>query len=61
MTPNRRIFLNIIATYGRSVYALVCGAFAVGVGGAGEGGFCVVQCINGYYSVIILKMTNQYS
>ena len=25
MSPNRRIFLNIIATYGRSLYALVCG------------------------------------
>lgn len=24
-SPNRRIFLNIIATYGRSVFALVCG------------------------------------
>ena len=47
--------------YGRSVYALVCGSFAVGAIDAGAGGFCVVQCINGYYSVIILKMTNQYS
>ena len=27
MTPNRRILLNIIATYGRSLYALVCGLF----------------------------------
>ena len=25
MTANRRIFLNIIATYGRSLYALVIG------------------------------------
>ena len=25
MTPNRRIFLNIVATYGRSLYALVIG------------------------------------
>ena len=25
MSPNRRIFLNIIAAYGRSLYALVCG------------------------------------
>ena len=40
MTPNRRIFLNIIATYGRSLYALVAGALygAVGVGGVGAGG-----------------------
>ena len=27
MTPNRRIFTNIIATYGRLLYALVCGLF----------------------------------
>ena len=27
MSPNRRIFLNIIATYGRSLYTLVCGLF----------------------------------
>ena len=27
MTANRRIFLNAIATYGRSVYALVVGLF----------------------------------
>ena len=25
MSPNRRIFLNIVATYGRSLFALVCG------------------------------------
>jgi hypothetical protein len=27
MSPNKRIFLNIIATYGRSLYALVLGLF----------------------------------
>lgn len=27
MSPNRRIFMNVIATYGRSLYALVCGLF----------------------------------
>lgn len=27
MSPNRRIVLNIVATYGRSLYALVCGLF----------------------------------
>ena len=27
LTPNRRIFLNIAATYGRSLYALVIGLF----------------------------------
>ncbi len=28
MFPNRRIFLNIVATYGRSLFALVCGLFS---------------------------------
>ena len=27
MSPNRRILLNIVATYGRSLYSLVCGLF----------------------------------
>jgi len=27
MSPNRLIFLNIIATYGRSLYALAIGLF----------------------------------
>ena len=27
MTKNRRMFLNIVATYGRSLYSLVCGLF----------------------------------
>lgn len=28
MTPRKRIFLNILATYGRSLFSLVCGLFA---------------------------------
>lgn len=28
MTENRRIFLNIVATYGRSLYTLVLGVFS---------------------------------
>lgn len=28
MSPNHRIFLNIIAMYGRSLIAMVCGLFA---------------------------------
>lgn len=28
MSPARRIFLNIVATYGRSLFALVCGLFS---------------------------------
>ncbi len=27
MSPNRRLFLNIVATYGRSLFGLVCGLF----------------------------------
>ena len=27
ISPNRRIFLNIVATYGRSLYVLVWGLF----------------------------------
>lgn len=27
MSPNKRIFLNIVATYGRSVFSLACGLF----------------------------------
>lgn len=27
MSPNTRIFLNIVATYGRSLYCVVCGLF----------------------------------
>lgn len=45
MTPNRRIFLNIIATYGRSLYALVCGLFIsrwVLAAGKSELGLCDV-------------------
>ena len=42
MSPNRRILLNIVATYGRSLYALVCGLvislWLVAVGKS-EGGF----------------------
>lgn len=25
MSPNKRIFLNIVATYGRSLYCVICG------------------------------------
>ena len=28
MSPNKRIFLNIVATYGRSLFALFCGLFS---------------------------------
>lgn len=45
MSPTRRIFLNIIATYGRSLYALVCGVFVgrwVLAAGKSEFGLCGV-------------------
>ena len=46
MIPNRRIFLNIIATYGRSLYALVCGLFVsrwvLAAAGKSEFGVCGV-------------------
>ena len=29
MSPNKRIFLNIVATYGRSLFALACGIFSM--------------------------------
>ncbi len=28
MTANKRIFLNVIATYGRSLFGLACGLFS---------------------------------
>lgn len=28
MSPNKRIFVNIVATYGRSLFALICGLFS---------------------------------
>ena len=57
MSPNRRIFLSIIATYGRSLYALVCGVFVsrwvlavgkseFGVCGA-VGGMMVIELLAG--------------
>ena len=40
MSPNRRIFLNVVATYGRSLYALViglvCGRWTLMAVGAAE-------------------------
>ena len=46
MSPNRRILLNIVATYGRSLYALVCGLFisrwVSAAVGKSEFGLCAV-------------------
>ena len=48
MSPNRRIFLNIIATYGRSLCALVCGVFVSRrVSAAGKSEFGLYGVVGG--------------
>ena len=57
MSPNRRTLLNIIAPYGRSLYALVCGLFisrwVLAVGKSefgvcgGVGGMMVIELLAG--------------
>lgn len=53
MTPNRRILLNIVATYGRSVFAIVCGLFTsrwvlMSLGQVDYGLFGVVGVLTGF-------------
>ena len=59
MTPNRRIFLNIVATYGRSLYALVCGLFisrwVLAAVGKSEGGLDGV--VGGMAVIVMLVYT----
>ena len=56
MSPNRRIFLNIIAMYGRSLYALVCGLFisrwVLAAVGKSEAGLCGV--VGGMTVIVML-------
>lgn len=57
MSPTRRIFLNIVATYGRSLLALVCGLVTSrwvlsGIGVDGYGVYGVVGVIIGVCSTI---------
>lgn len=55
MSPNRRIFLNIVATYWRSLYALVCGLFIsrwVLAAGKSELGLCGV--VGGMTVIVML-------
>ena len=52
MSPNRRIFLNIVATYGRSLYALVIGLFCgrwtlMALGDDAD--YCLKNSSTGYY------------
>lgn len=49
MTQNRRIFMNIVATYGRSLYALVIGLFTAwwGLMALGEVDFGLYAVVGG--------------
>ena len=65
MSPNRRIFLNIIATYGRSLYALMLGLFTArwalmalgqvdyGLYGVVGGLAAFISFINGLFSTAV--------
>lgn len=57
MTANKRIFLNVVATYGRSLYALFCGLFTIrwvlqALGPVDYGLYGVVACLTGFISFI---------
>lgn len=57
MTENRRIFLNIIATYGRSLFALACGLFTgrwllMSLGEVDYGLISVVGALTGFIGFI---------
>ena len=70
MTPNRRIFLNIVATYGRSLYALVIGLFCgrwtlMALGEVDYGLMGAVGCLIGFIgffnSVLVGGATRFYA
>lgn len=57
MTENRRIFLNIVATYGRALFALACGLFSgrwllMSLGEIDYGLFGVVGGLSGFIGFI---------
>ena len=56
MSPNRRILLNIVATYGRSLYALVCGLFISRwvLAAVGKGEFGLNCGIGGMVVIVVL-------
>lgn len=63
MTRNRRIFLNIIATYGRSLYALVIGLFCgrwalMALGEVDFGLYGVIGGLMGFLSFLSSIMTD---
>ena len=63
MTPNRRIFLNIIATYGRSLYALVCGLFVSRwvLAAAGKSEFGLYGVVGGMTVIVLLAFAMRQS
>ena len=57
MTENRRIFLNIVATYGRSLFTLACGLFTgrwllMSLGEVDYGLISVVGALTGFIGFI---------
>lgn len=53
MSPNRRIFLNIVATYGRSLYALVIGLFTArwALWVFGQVDYCLKEFVYGWVPI----------
>ena len=66
MTQNRRIFWNVVATYGRSLYALACGLFTarwvlMTLGEVNYGLMGVVGCLTGFIAFINSLMSGSIS
>ena len=59
MSPNRRIFLNIVATYGRRVDVLVCGLFISRwvVAALGNTDFGLYGVVGGMMVIALLAFT----
>ncbi len=56
MSPKRRIFLNIVATYGRRLYALVCGLFTARwvMAAVGKSEFGLYGVVGGMTVIVML-------
>ena len=59
MSPNRRILLGIVATYGRSLYALMCGLVISQwvLATVGKSGFGSYGVIGGMVVIVMLAYT----
>ena len=59
MYPNRRIFLNIVATYGQRMDALVCGLFISrwGLAALGKSEFGLCGVVGGMTVIALLAYT----